>query len=299
MKALDFSGALQSRDPMQELQALTSAYLFERNLLRTCKEKRLNRIATAIADGAVNVPGFPAPYSLVHYLIFEVAKGSIRDYVAVQQAFDLAWCLRSLHQSAHGIRQLHRNGIAHQDLKPSNVLLFEPKEIRIADLGRAHSTSVPTPLDAYQVPGDLSYAPPEQFYAPSARWSFEERCLADLWQLGSLFFFHFANCSARHALTSKVPPGHATSLRGTSLRNDLPYLESAMDVAFGELHVCVKTRAGRLADEIMKIVRYLCAVDPSKRGHPQCLRLGATQHDLERTIATLDFLARTAEARLK
>ena len=43
LKALDYSRALRAPDPPMALQALTSAYLFERNVLQTCKARRMDR----------------------------------------------------------------------------------------------------------------------------------------------------------------------------------------------------------------------------------------------------------------
>lgn len=68
------------------------------------------------------VPG--QGFTKVFYLIFELADGDIRRHLAVQESLDLAFVLRTLHHVAVGLDQLHRADIAHQDLKPSNVLIY-------------------------------------------------------------------------------------------------------------------------------------------------------------------------------
>jgi len=50
LKALDFSAAHQSQDPSRELENLTKAYNFERDLLAQCKTRRLRRVVTPLAD---------------------------------------------------------------------------------------------------------------------------------------------------------------------------------------------------------------------------------------------------------
>ncbi len=55
LKALDYSRALRSPDPPKALQALTATYLFERNILQTCKSRRMDRVVQSIHSGYVVV----------------------------------------------------------------------------------------------------------------------------------------------------------------------------------------------------------------------------------------------------
>ena len=123
LKALDFSGALRAPDPARALQALTEAYNFERDVLIRCKDHRMTRVVAAIADGSVNVPTPTGP-EIVQYLILEKAECDSRSFVLAGRAFDTAWGLRALRHIATGLRQMHGHGMAHQDVKPSNVLVF-------------------------------------------------------------------------------------------------------------------------------------------------------------------------------
>ena len=105
--------------------------------------------------------------------------------------FDLAFIFRSLHNTAVGLQQLHKNGIAHQDLKPSNVLVFD-KVSKISDLGRASTQEISFRYDNLIIPGDRNYAPIEQLYNYHFCNDFEEKFAADLYLLGSLFIFFFS-----------------------------------------------------------------------------------------------------------
>jgi eukaryotic-like serine/threonine-protein kinase len=60
LKALDYSKAEEMSLNMgignlDALQILINAYQFERNLLRECRQKRMDRIVVALEDGSVKV----------------------------------------------------------------------------------------------------------------------------------------------------------------------------------------------------------------------------------------------------
>lgn len=174
LKALDFSAAFQEADVARALEAMTRAYNFERDLLNKCRDRKMKRVVTPLADGTLRLDGALGPQTTVCYLIFEIAEGDIRKYRQTLKEFDLAWCLRSMHHTAVGLNQLHSSGIAHQDVKPSNVLVFAQDGSKIADLGRATDVSTPFVNDKRILPGDTGYAPPEQFYGFAISDSFEK-----------------------------------------------------------------------------------------------------------------------------
>ncbi len=174
---------------------MTEAYNFERDLLETCGAKRMSRVVKALSSGQVDaVPG-GVP---VNYLIFEEAKGDVRGYLDEADAFDIAWVLRVLHHIATGLNQLHSAGIAHQDMKPSNALIFEDGASKVADLGCADQAGSQSPRGEQRVPGDRTYAPPELLYGhvPSD-WK-QRRQACDLYHLGSLALFLFTGVTTTY-----------------------------------------------------------------------------------------------------
>lgn len=52
-----------------------------------------------------------------------------------------------MHQITAALRQLHGSGIAHQDIKPSNILFFQDDHTKLADLGRASDRHGGSPHD--------------------------------------------------------------------------------------------------------------------------------------------------------
>src|SRR4051812_44288005 len=80
LKALDYTKALQSSNPAEMLQSMTTAYIFEQQLCEKCAH--LTRVARAIGAGVIEVyPGMP--FSKVQYLIFELAENDIRGHLAL------------------------------------------------------------------------------------------------------------------------------------------------------------------------------------------------------------------------
>ncbi len=296
LKALDFSQAFQSPDVAKALEPMTTAYNFERMLLEKCKNNRLSKISIPIAHGQVNVPGEFGPLSIVMYLIFEMADGDIRKHYKSSQSIDLAWCLRSLHNTAVGLRQLHGVGIAHQDLKPSNVLVFKD-ECRVSDLGRASDRKVPHVNDELQAAGDTSYMPPEQCYGYLISGEFERRYGIDLYHLGSLIFFYFADMSATQALKVKLKGSAGKNIANQNFENDLPYLRQAFFEAVTDLEGNIAKKAGKLTADIICLVKELCEPDPALRGDPHLRK--NNQYELERYISRLNLLAAKAEYELR
>ena len=293
LKALDFSAALQAPDWTRRLEEMTSAYNFERDLLSICRSARMSRVATAIADGSVTVPGY-GPVEKVVYIIFELAAGDIRSYRDSFQTFDLAWCLRSLHNTAVGLAQLHRNGIAHQDLKPSNVLSFPQEGSKIADLGRASHREKQSTVDSFRVPGDFGYAPPEQLYGHHLSSEFDRRYAADLYHLGSLIFFHFGSVSATEAMIGNLAKTTGVPSYNSDFRQDQAYWQAAFHDALEELRSDIARFASDLTDDIILLARNLCEPDPSRRGDHTNIRQGYNQYGLDRIISRLDRLAKRA-----
>ena len=298
LKALDFSGALQEPNWTHRLEAMISAYNFERDLLAICRSARMSRVATAIADGSVSIPGY-GPVEKVAYIIFELADGDIRSHRDSLQTFDLAWCLRSLHNTAVGLAQLHRKGIAHQDLKPSNVLSFSQKGSKIADLGRASHREKQSATDLRRVPGDFGYAPPEQLYGYHLSSEFDRRYAADLYHLGSLIFFHFGNVSATEAMIGNLAKTTGVPSYSSDFRQDLAYWQTAFHDALEELRLDIARSASALTDDIILLARNLCEPDPNRRGDPLNIRQRYSQYGLDRIISRLDRLASRAEHGLR
>ena len=303
LKALDFSSALQSEDQSHSLLELTSAYEHERNLLRQCKDKKLRRVVVPLTHGTAKVSDIFGLLSRVPYLIFPMAGGNIRDAVDKWKAFDrklhLALALRSLQHSALGLQELHGLKIAHQDIKPSNVLVFPAEGSKLTDLGSASQAGNPSLYDKWMVPGDVSYAIPEQWYGWGQSLDFENRYLVDLYRLGSLIFFFFADCSAMSDTQLKLSIKYGKDFVMSDFISDLPYLQYAFEESLNDLRGLVEKLAGDLTDEIVMIAQQLCDPDPRRRGDPTARAAEyRRQYDIQAYVSRFDRLAKIAEKRM-
>jgi serine/threonine protein kinase len=293
LKALDFSAAFSHPDPARILQDLTESYNFERDLLKKCKDNKLSKIVTPISDGSVDVPGYSKGISKVYYIIFNLANGDIRRIKDTFNRLDLAFSFRALHNTAVGLEQLHRVGIAHQDLKPSNVLGFK-SDYKISDLGRSSDSEKSFLYDDLEIPGDRNYAPLEQQYEFHYSDKFTEKFAADMFLFGSLFFFFFTGLSASQALSDKSKSMHI--IKTNDFQNDIAEWERAFTEVLIDLKKSINPiLPSERVDEVLRLVQYSCNPDPRKRGHQTNIKLKLQQYGLERFISRLDILAKEAE----
>ena len=294
LKAMDYRRALSSPEPAKALQAMTSAYVFEKNLLERCKD--MSHVVTILDSGKIE-PSEDEPSNVVEYLIFEKADGDIRSYVDTGRAFETAWALRTMHQAAVALWQLHRARIAHQDVKPSNVLVFGETDSKVADLGRAFDHSTVSPHDDLEIAGDKSYAPPELLYRHTpADWQ-ARRLGCDLYLLGSLIvFFCTGGFSMTHLLLANMSSEHHHNRWNEDFDGVLPYLLHAFSKVVGQLRKNVQQE---YADKIAELVTQLCHPDPMIRGKPKSVVSPASQYSLERYVSMLGNLASRAEYSLK
>ena len=296
LKALDYSKAVEiakqnSVDLPTALQCLIQAYNFERSLLQRCAQKRMDRVVVAIENGSIPVD--QGVFGTVDYLIFEPADGDIRKHLALAPRVELAWILRCLHHIATGLYQLHSANVAHQDIKPSNVLVFERKISKVADLGSASIKGVECPRDAVNCAGDRTYAPPELLYGrQDTEWN-RRRQACDVYHLGSMVVFLFCGVGMTAMILEHLPREyHYQIWRGS-------YAEVLAEVrdAFGRaLQECESNIPGdRLRVALREAISQLCDPDPSLRGHPLNRRGVTNQYSLERYVSLFNLLARRAE----
>lgn len=292
LKALDYSFAFGSGDAARVLEAMTSAYNFEVDVLERCAASRMDRIVTVLGHGEVVVEGADGVPN-VSYLLFELAEGDVRHALdSLGPVFDYAWAFRTLHHAATGLWQLHGQGIAHQDLKPSNVLTFGRTSSKLADLGRASRRGVGAPHEGLDLAGDPAYAPPELLYGQiDSDWSKRRQC-CDTYLLGSLTIFMFSGATATAAILTYLDDNLHPGAWGDSYAAVLPYVRVAFDRAIVEFE---DSLSKPVATRLVPIAQQLCDPDPELRGHPVSRSQRGNSYSLERYVAEFDLLARRAE----
>jgi tetratricopeptide (TPR) repeat protein/predicted Ser/Thr protein kinase len=96
--------------------------------------------------------------------------GSLRELVAVVQRI------------ADALAHVHRAGILHRDVKPSNILLAQDGSPRLSDFGLARSTSSPTLTAVGALAGTPHYLAPEYLTRGEAG------AAGDIWSLGATLY---------------------------------------------------------------------------------------------------------------
>jgi serine/threonine protein kinase len=292
LKALDFYSAFG--DGPKSIELVATLFNFEEKLLEVCKSRGMDRVVRALSSGVVKVDP-TTPFGTVPYLIFEEATSDIRVALGDRNLpTDTAWKLRALHHVTTGLKQLHGAGIAHQDLKPSNVLIFLIDQAlfisKIADLGNAASANHPSPYDVMAWAGDYSYAPPEIHYSYlDPDWD-RRRIGADLYLLGGLLSFIFSSTTSLATLFHFLPLEFHPGNWDGSYDEVLPYIRHAFTNASELFEASLPEK---LAAELMPIYRQLCEPDPRRRGAPNT---SLNRNALEKFVTRFDLLAAKAKA---
>lgn len=296
LKALDLSRALEAADVTFALQALTEAFNFEQELLSECSRAGLTRVVRLLDHGTI--PGSSVGAHVpVPYLILEKADGNVRQHLArLSTSLDTAFRLRALHQIAVGVGQMHRKGIAHQDVKPSNILVFDTQGAKIGDVGSASRRGVASPRDGLRWAGDRGYTPPEVLYgAPGGDWETRRRA-CDLYQLGSMATFFVTGMGMTPLMLGNLEPSLGPEVWTGNYEGVLPHLQNAFSRALMVVH---DNAPIGLQDQVTELISYQCEPDLAKRGHPRSMPGLGSQYSVERFISAYNRLAISAEIALR
>lgn len=299
LKATDYSRALRSCDPAFYLHRQAEAFIFERRLLKECSG--MSRVVRLLDHGSVRADA-RNPASVSQYLIFELADSDLRGFI---ERIRIATALALTRDVAVGLMQLHEAGIAHQDIKPSNILVFgETTRAKIGDLGRAVGMGVHGPHDSLDWPGDYTYAPPETLYGHIPDGWEDRRVSGDYFLLGSIILFALSEVSMTPMLLEQLPARHHPELWRKKFRAVLPHLKRSFASVLARIRGDFTERFGasvheRVCDEIMAMLRQLCHPEPEKRGFPDGFRHRSGRgRDIRPYVSSLTRLSKVARLQL-
>lgn len=273
---------------------MINAFKFERDLSNHCKDNHVTKVSFVKEAGQELISGFSI--SIVPYLIFDLAEGDVRARLEFSDKLDFAWKLHSLHDIAVGLKQLHAIDVSHQDLKPSNILVFN-SESKLGDLGRSICKNLDGPYDKLKFSGDYNYAPPEIMYAYfDSDW--HRRVFAtDCYLLGSMTVFYFAGISMSALLLKHIPENFRWEFWKGAFDEIKPYIAEGFAKAMIEFSESIDQPYFK--KELSEVVEYLCYPFPEGRGHPRTIKLRGDNLNLERFVTRFDLLKRKAELLIK
>jgi len=277
-----------------ELLAGLSAFSYETSLATHTTNLKLSRVISLLESGQLEVdPNNPvAVLRKLPYLVFERGVGDIRSTVDVSKLVSNRWRFCVLHRAAMGLMQLHGSGIAHQDLKPSNIIQMVADDLKVGDLGRSSMRGQAAPHDVLSVAGALSYAPFELTYGYLLPDWMERRIATDVFHIGCLAVFVFTNVVLPGYVFSRLDPIYHPDQWGDPYGGVIPHLTASLQTSVQEIS---QDFPQEFRAELVSLVLDLCNPDPLKRGHRQGTgALAGTKLWLQKFVSRFDLLEKRA-----
>lgn len=97
------------------------------------------------------------------YLVMELVEGAtLRELIVERGSLDVAEALAVLEPVLGALAAAHREGLAHRDVKPENVLISRTGTIKVADFGLVTAAATSRDTTAGMIMGTPAYLSPEQ-----------------------------------------------------------------------------------------------------------------------------------------
>ncbi|MBU1544347.1 MAG: protein kinase [Proteobacteria bacterium] len=179
------------------------------------------------------------------YIVFEYIEGLDVSDLIDAEALSINDAAQIIMQSAKGLDHLHKNGVYHQDMKPSN-LLWTDKGVRIIDFNVAVAAT-----DEMQGGGGTRrYLPPD--YDISGEPSAEDRIDRDLYALGVTFY---------ECLTAGTYPFEEMTPPPKKKPRDIKQFKGCSDLSSGLVKVLYKLIAPERKNRYQKPLEMLADLE--------------------------------------
>ena len=270
---------------MDLLKMMSQNFTYERDLLKYCEDSKMKRVVTAIETGEYKEEGeiFPVPY-----IVFEIAEGSLKTINNLLEP-DLSWKLIAFHGALLGLSELHSAKIVHQDIKPSNILIFGKNYSKISDLGSATQFENDSNWNTDNHMGDMRYAPIELIYGYfSSDWN-TRRFGADLFMMGGILVYMISGVNYLSLLVSNLPDSIKPHNYEGTYKEIIPYVMQSYYLVMDQIGNDIPIQIRR---DLIEILQQLCHPVPEERGNPNGLKVTIPKYSLVRYISIVDRLSK-------
>lgn len=289
LKVVDYRKRI--RDISQLTQLLNEAQ-FEIEMQKYCGERRMSNVVQMIANGELlfRRKSDGEEYTFL-CILMERGEGDIKSHVHYAPAQSPYWKLCVLRDVALAIMQIERASLAHNDVKPSNVIRFESKgdvhTVKLGDIARAVRKDGQGPFDSLEWAGDPRHKPIEVLYGwKEPEWQ-DRRTSADAYMLGNLISYLFVGASITERIVNSLPPEHRPGIYAGDYRQILDIVRHAWTAV--TLSQIAPSFPERIRTELQSIFCWLTEPDPRLRGDQSARRAGTV--GMERIHSRLVRLA--------
>lgn len=308
MKVLNYDKCLNAtcldgaKDQDELLAREASAFHFETELAKSCAGKHMGNVIRYIDSGELKLSDYVVKN--VSYIIYEMSEGKIGDFLRFSSKSDfitdlglLVDKLKSLHQVAKGVKQLHTHLIAHHNITPFSIEVFDSNTlVKVGGLqkSRTRQQTIHSPIAAKLFDGDYTFAPPEAYFGYKLSEEMATYYQIDTYMLGNLIVYYLSSMNLTTLISRKCPCSLIEwASKGVEYLQVLPDIIKAFNESLDEIKssICVK----ELQVPIVEIIQGLCNPDPEKRGYPGGFTKTQANTDLQRVLTKLDVLYRKAQ----
>jgi len=261
-------------------------------LLELCKSQRLSKIIHIIAQG--KIPPSSGSIIPVPYFILEYASKDIRSQIDFDSRLNTVWLMKILHNVSIGLFQLHKQNVAHKDLRPEHIKEFSKSLQKLSELGSSDRKGIESPNSEENF--DPAYSTPEYLYGHIENdWIYKSQA-SDVYNLGNLVVFLFTQYNFNTLLYAFLDESHKHLNWGGTYKEVLPYLIEAYDKAI----YCFlqHIEEDEIKQELNLALRQLCHPNPRERGHPRDIESIGSSMSVERYISLFKRLAILSEHKL-
>lgn len=299
LNTTDYDGA---KDQAELMSREAGAFHFETQLAQQCAGCHMGNVIRYLDSGDLKLPDYTVQSVL--FIVYEQSEGKIGDFLKFSSKTDfvvdlgmLVDKLKSLHQVTKGVRQLHTNLIAHHNITPQTIEVFDANSVyKVGGLqkSRTRQAVLNSPVSAKLFDGDYTYAPPEAYFGYKVSEEMSSYYQIDTYMLGNLIVYYLSSMNLTTLINRKCPYSLIEwASKGAEYKSVLPDILKAFYEAIEEIKESICEE--ELQEPIASIIEGLCHPDPEKRGYPGGFSKVQANADLQRVLTRLDVLYKRAQ----